>query len=378
MNGRGRRRRTMAFRLFTLLALAVGAALLLVACGEDHPYTTVSPRTPAAHDIQFLYKLIFWLALVVFVGVQFGIVYSSLRFRRRRANERGAQTHGNKRLEILWTIIPAIVLLAIFIPSVRTIYHFHDQAEYGDYQVQVFGKQWYWQVLYTKPDAVAGIETANEIHVPQGAHVQFELMSNNVIHSFWVPQLDGKMDVIPGHVNKLGFTADHVGSFEGECAEFCGDEHAWMRFRVIVDPPAKFEQWVKAYKMGPNPAAAQAAGIASVTQAPAAFSVCLGCHRVNGMTQTADGAPVGPVQYGMTSAETDGPNLTLLGCRATIGAGVLSNTPANLKKWLEDPGAVKPGNFMASVIKKGTLNEDQINTLVTYLEGQQFEGCQTP
>jgi cytochrome c oxidase subunit 2 len=186
------------------------------------------------------------------------------------------------------------------------------------------------------------------------------------------------MDVIPGHVNKLGFVADTVGEYYGECAEFCGDEHAWMRFKVIVDPPDKFDQWVQAYKLGPNPAAAQAVGVANVTQAPAAFSLCLGCHRINGVTQTSSGGAIAPQVTGMQGAETNGPNLTLLGCRTTIGAGILSNTPDNLKKWLEDPGAVKPGNFMATQIKKGTLKPDQINELVTYLEGQQYEGCQTP
>lgn len=370
-----RRRRTVGYRLFTLLAIVVVAVLALSACDESKPLSTVDPVTSNGRDIQSLYKLVFWMALVVFIGVQFGIVYAALKYRYRGERTRPRQIHGNQRLEILWTIIPAIVLLVIFIPSVTTLYKFEDSAKTGDYTIEVYGKQWYWEVHYTKPNTVAGVVTANEIHVPAGAKIQFKLLSNNVIHSFWVPRMTGKTDVIPGHENELGFTAPKTpGVFQGECAEFCGTNHAWMRFRIIVDTPEQFNNWIAAYKAGPTQAGAQALGLVDSKAMPPEFALCLGCHRINGM-ETAPGTPVPDQVTGIKSPETNGPNLTLLGCRETLAAGQLENTPENLTKWLEDPGAVKPGNFMSTQIHKGTLKPDQISALVKYLEAQKIPGC---
>ncbi len=376
------RRIIMLLRAGTLLSLLLmaGAAILPRAVGAESPYSTISPRTEVASDIQFLYKLIFWMALVVFVGVQAGLVYTVLRFRRRsEQEERPEQVHGNKTLEIAWTILPAIVLLVIFIPTVQTLFKFDAEAQEADadYVIDVYGKQWWWEVHYAEPsDQVGGIITANEIYIPAGKRVVFRLYSNNVIHSFWVPQLSGKMDLIPGHVNRLGFTADKPGVYYGECAEFCGDSHAWMRFIVHVQPQEQFDAWVNAWKAGPSQAAADAAGTGDVAQAPDAFAVCAACHRINGTQFNT--AAVGLEQTPDIS-KIAGPNLTLFGCRATIGAGLLRNTPENLASWLRDPGAIKPGNHMATAIKPGTLTEDQIQTLVNYLQALQPDGgCPEP
>ena len=393
MNRRGRtaeaagwERRKTLLRLGTILSLVLmaAAALLPHAVGADNPYTHITPRTPEGRDIQGIYKLIFWMALVVFVGVQAGIAYTALRFRRRSEDdERPEQVHGNKTLEIAWTILPAIVLLIIFIPTVRTMYAEADNLEVDENTVviEIYGKQWWWEAHYKQPAEIDGVITANEIRVPQGKKVVFDFYTNNVIHSFWVPQLMGKMDLIPGHVNQLAFTAEQVGYYWGLCAEFCGESHANMQFKVIVEPQEQFDAWIAAWKAGPSQHSADVAGTGDVTKAPAAMGICLACHQINGTNLNI--APVGlnqtqPDGGALGTSQTAGPNLTLFGCRTTIAAGILANTPENLAKWLRDPGAVKPGNYMASAIKgpgePGGLNEQQITEIVGYLESLQPEG----
>jgi len=378
--GQKRTRQTFARRLGSLSALALMAVVFLAACGDDKaPYSTISPRSSIASEIQGIYHLIFWIALVIFIGVQFAIVYSVMKFRRRKESDaRPPQVHGNKTLEILWTMIPAVILVIIFIPTVRTMYNQADEAESGQYVIEVYGKQWWWEVHYKQPDTVAEVITANEIRIPVGVPVQIHLFSNNVIHSFWVPQLSGKMDVMPGHENVLGFTADKPGRYFGECAEFCGDSHAWMRFQVVAESQESFDAWIAAYNAGPQGDAAQwgtdATGLAKT---PPSFGLCIGCHRVNG--STASVAPVGLNQEPGTldapgSARTAGPNLSLFGCRTTIAAGMLANEPENLYLWLHNPGGVKQGNHMASVITEGLLSDEQIAELTTYLENLVPEG----
>lgn len=380
MEPRARGRRSFTYRLATLVGIALVAVFALAACGDaNSPYSTISPRTSEANDIQFLYKVLFYMALVVFVGVQAAIVYTVLRFRRRSdEDERPEQIHGNKTLEIVWTIIPAVVLLVIFIPTVRTLYDRQNEVDAGgDLTVEVYGKQWWWEIHYTDPSNVANVITANEVHVPAGKRVLFKLYSNNVIHSFWVPQLSGKMDVIPGHVNELTITTTDPGVYYGECAEFCGDAHAWMRFQVIVEPEDQFNNWIAAWNAGPTKRSGDIAAGGDVSKVPPSFGICLACHRVNGTNASV--APIGldetePSGSELGTAQTAGPNLTLFGCRSTIAAGILPNTPENLAKWLHDPGAIKEGTYMASQIKPGVLKPEQINQLVDYLESLTPEG----
>jgi cytochrome c oxidase subunit 2 len=376
-------------RIVTFGSMAVVALFALAACGDDTSrYSTLSPRSDVADDIQGIYKLVFWLALLVFIGVQFAIVYTALRYRRRKEGEvRPPQIHGNKTLEIVWTIIPAIVLLVIFIPTVRIMYDQADSAESGDYVVEVYAKQWWWEVHYpglgTSTDNVTGEQnillTANEIHVPVDKKIQIKLYSNNVIHSFYVPQLSGKMDVIPGHENVIGFTASEPGVYYGECAEFCGDAHAWMRFQVVVQPQEQFDAWVTAMNT-PSPSAAATYGTnpdGTLVQAPAAMGICLGCHRVGGTT--AAFAPIGldedpGTEEQLGTAKIAGPDLGLFGCRTTIGAGIIPNTVEDLEAWLRDPGAIKPGTYMGTAIKPGTLKEEDIHTIAVFLESLVPEG----
>jgi cytochrome c oxidase subunit 2 len=369
-------------RIVTFGSMAVVALFALAACGDDTSrYSSLSPRSDVTDDIHGIYKLVFWLALVVFIGVQFAIVYTALRYRRRKEDgTRPPQIHGNKTLEIVWTIIPAIVLLVIFIPTVRIMYEQADSAESGDVVIEVYAKQWWWEVHYpgmgnsvNSSNGETGILlTANEIHVPVDKKIQIKLYSNNVIHSFYVPQLSGKMDVMPGHENKIGFTASQTGVYYGECAEFCGDSHAWMRFQVIVEPQEQFDSWVAAMNTAP-PAAAATYGTnpdGTLVQAPTSMGLCLSCHRVGGTT--AAFAPIGlnedpGTEEQLGTAKTAGPDLGLFGCRTTIGAGIIPNTLEDLKAWLRDPGSIKPGNYMGTVVKPGIVKEEDIDTIATFL-----------
>lgn len=389
-----RARRGFAHRLLTLGTLAVTAILVLTACGPDElkPYSTTSPASPIADQIQDLYKLVFWLALIVFIGVQFVIIYASMRFRKKETSgDRPPQIHGNTRLEIAWTIIPAVVLLVILIPTITTMYDEDNALADSDLVVDVYGKQWWWEIHYSTDDAQANkslnVVTANELHLPQGKNVKVRLHSNNVIHSFWVPRLAGKMDVIPGHVNEISITPTETGDFYGECAEFCGTQHAWMRFKVIVQPEQQFYGWVNDWRAGNLVATNQDGALPpGVVRAPAKFSLCLACHQVNGAQGSV---PIESVLSensqvaGIGAMANYGPNLTNVGCRETIAAGMLKNNVENVTRWLENPGAVKPGNYMAQVIKgpgpngqKPTLSPEEAKQLAVFLETlKPADGC---
>lgn len=368
------RRRGLVGRLLTLGMLATMALLVLSACGPEEfepPYSHISPASPSTEAIQDLYKLVFWLSLVVFVGVQFAVVYISMRYRRKTSvTKRPPQIHGSRRLEIAWTIIPAIVLLLLLIPTITLLYEGEAAAEEGDLVIDVYGKQWWWEFQYREDVTQGGqsldVVTANEITVPVGRELQLNLQTSNVIHSFWVPRLSGKLDLIPGHVNTLSILPTEVGEFYGECGEFCGVQHAWMRFKINVVPEDEFYAWVNNWRTSP-PTTIRGEATDQVVKAPEAFAVCLGCHRVTGLEGAA--AP-----EGLEAPRFIGPNLTLFPCRWTIAAGMMENTPENLALWLRDPGAVKPGNYMADAIQPGTLTEEQIDELVNYLFSLEPEG----
>jgi cytochrome c oxidase subunit 2 len=360
-----------ARRLAPLAGLALALLVVLSGCGgmeiiPGQPFSSLSPANEKANDIHGLYRLIFWAALVVFVLVQFAIVYAALKF-RRRGDERPAQVHGSRTAEIAWTVIPAVLLLIVFIPTARMIYDHAAAEETATFEIDIYGKQWWWEVHYpgiplNDADPEAGpLITANEIMIPQGADVVFNLRSNNVIHSFWVPQLSGKQDVIPGRNNRLQFTADTVGEYYGECTEFCGGAHAWMRFKVLVVPQAEFDGWVTAMRTPPpvdaNP------DTADVVEVPASYALCLVCHNIDGTNANLARSGLNSDPY----SNNAGPNLTLLACRDTIAAGLLENTPQNLEMWLKHSDEVKDGNYMPPYYKLGQLTDAQIAELVPYL-----------
>ncbi|MDQ2636778.1 MAG: cytochrome c oxidase subunit II [Actinomycetota bacterium] len=358
-------------RFGPLAALALVLTVVLAGCGgmqvvQDQPFSTLTPKTQKANDIHGLYQIVFWASLVVFIVVQFAIAYAVLKF-RRRSDERPAQIHGSRTAEMIWTIIPAVVLLIVFIPTARTIYDHAAAEDTADFEVDVYGKQWWWEVHYpdipaNEADADAGpLVTANEIMVPHGANVVFNLRSNNVIHSFWVPQLSGKLDVMPGHNNRLQFTADTIGEFYGECAEFCGGAHAWMRFKVLVVPQEEFDAWVAAMRQ--PPAADANPDTPDVAEVPASFAVCLVCHNIAGTNATIAKTGLSANPYSLGA----GPDLTLLACRDTIAAGVLENTPQNMEQWLKHTDEVKDGVYMPNYYAQGQIDDAQVAELVEYL-----------
>lgn len=323
--------------LLAFLALVLG----LTGCQGPFPQTTFSATTEFGADLAGLFRMIFWWAVVVFVVVQVGVIYVVIRFRSRPGQADPTPVHGHTALEIAWTLAPAMIIVFIAVPSIRVIWKDATADTENAVRVEVIGHQWWWEYRY--PDY--GIVTAGDLHLPQGRPVELQLTSADVIHSFWLPRLAGKRDMILGRSNRLVFTPDSVGEFWGQCAEYCGTSHANMRFRAFVHAPADFEAWVQQQTSPPAPEAALSA------QEAEGLSVfrtrgCLACHTIDGV-----------------AAGVLGPNLNHFGSRSTVAGGILENTPENLAAWLRDPPAVKPGSLMQNF----NLTEAEITALVAYL-----------
>jgi len=325
-----------------VFSILVYVALLAGCAGGP---AVLSPASPGAGQIHKLTSLVFWIALAVFLVVEGLLIYAAVRFSRRTEDSMPKQTRGNRRLEIGWTLAPAIVLVVVFAVSLRTLrlvaYQPSATTAAGNViHVRVVGHQWWWEFDY--PDL--NIVTADDMHVPAGAVVDLQVESADVIHSYWVPQLGGKIDAIPGHTNQTWFQATQAGTFQGQCAEFCGVEHAKMRLEVIVEPADQFQAWV-AQEQAPIPTLT---GVAAQGQQAFLGGACVGCHTING-TQAQ-----GKV----------GPNLTHFASRKMFAGATLDNTPENLARWLANPQAVKPGNKMPDL----NLTDTQISELVAFLE----------
>jgi cytochrome c oxidase subunit 2 len=332
-------------RMLLVVGSAI-AALVLSACGADLPATTLHPEGTHAQRVFELLTIVFWFALAVFVLVEVLLVYSVLRFRRRPDSGMPVQIHGNTTVEIAWTVAPALVLLVIAVLTFRT------QAEQSfqppdAVKIQAIGHQWWWEFRYDYNGTE--IVTAGDVYVPVGQDVTFEIGAVDVIHSFWAPKLFGKTDAIPGRTNLLSFQALNEGVYRGLCAEFCGEQHAVMRFRVVAVQPDVFQQWLERQATAP---AAPSEAVRQVFQQKA----CLGCHAIGGF----DGA-VGQ----------SGPNLTYFGDRLTIAGGAADNTVDNLRLWLTDPESMKAHNKMAVTIGPGKVQPtaEEVQLLIDYLMG---------
>ncbi|HEY3257489.1 MAG TPA: cytochrome c oxidase subunit II, partial [Gemmatimonadaceae bacterium] len=258
MKGISRLRRIASFGMMVILALT------LAACEQAHPNTTFTPHSDYGRAIDFLWDRLLLLGTIVFILVEGGILYIVFRYRKREGDQRPPQTHGNVVIEIIWTLIPAFILLFIAVPTVRTAFKTQAQAVAGALQIEVIGHQWWWEFRYPE----YGIITANEIYIPTGRTVNFKLTSNDVIHSFWAPQLGGKRDAVTNRTNYIWLTPDSTlqpSEWNGFCAEYCGTSHAKMRFRVFTVKPDQFASWVANQQ---RPAA-----IGALPVAPAAASV---------------------------------------------------------------------------------------------------------
>lgn len=320
------------------LALAVAGALFVwtgSVAGAEPPWPA-NPVSLEAQQVARLYQVVLWIALAVFAVVEGILVYSVVRFRRRDETV-PAQVHGHTGLEIAWTVAPALIVAFLAFLSFQTMFAGGSAREHP-LTVQVVGHQWFWEFRYLDD----GFATATELVVPTGRAVRLDVTSADVIHSFWVPRVGGKIDANPGFVNEMWFTVEEPGTFQGQCAEFCGVGHAYMPVRVLALDPDDYEAWVEAQRA----AAAPVQGLAAEGEDLVTSGACSVCHTVRGT------AAVGLV----------GPDLTHLASRSQIG-GMLANTPDNLAAWLADPQSHKPGTRMPNM----GLSDEEIEAIVAYL-----------
>ena len=309
------------FRLAAAALVAVALAALLAAC--DTPQTTFEPRSDAAQRVHTIYIFVIVAASIVGFLVLAAMAYILVKYRERPGRV-PQQIHGNNTLEITWTVIPILILVAIAVPTIIWIAGTTQPADEDALEVTAVGHQWWFEFRYPGlgPDG-GDLVTANELRIPVGRQVAITLEAKDVIHSFWVPRLVGKTDMVPGRVNQLEkFRATEIGEFYGQCAEFCGSAHALMRFRVHVDSHADFDRWVASMNA---PSDAPAAGSAEEAGLRVFRAQCATCHTIQGVSEGLDG-----------------PNLTLFGDRATVGAGILPSTTANLRAWVANVRDLKP------------------------------------
>ncbi len=401
------------------IALAAAGVLLLSGCNlefwrMDGPMSALAVDGPVARHQRDVFYVTCWVTFVIFILVASVLAYATLKFRARTAPDPHAvppvQSHGNPLIELSLIGASVLALVIIAVPTLRGIWYTYDVPadEKADaYHVNAIGYQWWFRFEYTDEQikGVGDLVTSNELVIPAGRPVRINLRSMDVIHSFWVPRLAGKVDMIPNRANFIWLQADAPGYFWGQCAEYCGDSHADMRFRVIALGPRDFNEWVEAQKSParsvPVPAAAAEEGRpkaqfasyrtdwrpnapgwspdfdlnpleswrakqfpdknedpALIAKGRALFQskTCFSCHVVRGNSVGGSAA------Y---------PDLTHVGARSTIVAGLLQNTPEQLARWISHPDRVKPGNHMwrdGYVKNNISLNADDVAALVAYLE----------
>ena len=399
--------------------LAAAALLALAACaGGDYPNSTFLPTTEHNRAVTHLWDTMMFWGTVVFVVVEAILVYTIVKYRRRPGGPEPRHVHGNTVMEITWTLAPALILALIAVPTVRTIFQTQAKAPANALQVEVIGHQWWWEFRYPE----YGVVTANELYLPHGRPVNFALRTADVLHSFWIPALAGKRDLISNRTNHLWFTPDSTGeaAFNGSCNEYCGASHANMKFRVFTVAPANFEVWARhqaANAVFPPPppdtaaplvrpaadvadstpaAPAPAAGwvfpgdkvpphVVPQTPIPAGLAIpevviaagdaqrgfttysrsaCIGCHKIRG----------NPSSLGLL-----GPDLTHVGSRYTIAGGLFPNDPRHLAHWIKNARAMKPGSLMQTLgkgerdpimnmtVQAGGLTDAEIADITAYL-----------
>ncbi len=328
-----------------LAVTAAGATVLAAGCSSDSP-SMLDGHGNEANRVAGDWWLMFGLAAGVYVVVAGMVVFAVLRGRRRTAaatiegGDAGSTRRDNGFVVVGGIVVPVLILAVLAVVTVTTTNGVR-QRQSGAVKITVTGERWWWNVDYP-----GGVRGANEIHIPAGRQVDLTLRSDNVIHSFWVPQLAGKVDLIPGQVNHLRLTANRAGTYRGQCAEFCGIQHAHMIFFVIAQQPADFQRWLARRQSGAG--TAPESDDAAQGQRIFQRETCAGCHTVAG-----------------TSANGKvGPDLTGFGQRRTIGAGTVPNDAQHLRQWVQDSQTIKPGNLMPP----SHLSNDDLRRLVAYLE----------
>ncbi|HEY3542123.1 MAG TPA: cytochrome c oxidase subunit II [Gaiellaceae bacterium] len=314
-------------RLVTLLPLA----LLATGCGSKQ--SSLAPESPSAHGIATI-----WWIMLAGSGVGLAVIVGILVAAWFKREAPGRDRPGTITVLVLGVVTPILVLIALFAYSdiflIRGTSPPVASAASRELTVRVTGHQFWWEVRYPGTNAV----TANEIHIPVRTHVVMLVHTKDVIHSFWVPQLNRKIDMEPEQVNRVELFADRVGRYRGQCSEFCGLQHAHMGFYVFADPPAKFRQWL-AREQKP----------ASGAPPPLFMDKCSSCHAIRGTTASAN----------------VGPDLTHIGGRTSLAALTIPNTPVRMREWLRETQHVKPGSLMPDL----NLTDAQVRQLTGYLEG---------
>ncbi len=310
--------------------------MVLAGCGSSQ--SPLAPHSGPAHDIDTL-----WWVMLVGSTIVFGVVTTLVLVGalRRRGERPPVQTDTPlARRLVLWggALVPLVVLVALFAFVLRTLPSTSSaQASKGRLTIRVIGHQWFWEIRYPG----AGVVTANELHIPIGVPVRIEARTADVIHSFWVPALNRKIDMIPGKDNEILLETDRAGTYRGQCAEFCGLEHALMAFFVVAQPPDRFRAWLTHEQLAASGGPKQGREVFM-------SSGCGGCHTIRGTGAIGRYAP----------------DLTHVGSRSTLAAGTIPNTRAELRRWIRDPQHVKPGNKMPAL----GLTDEQIDALIDYLE----------
>lgn len=344
MRNRGVRRGAFAAAPAALLSV-----VFLAGCGgADYDQDSLDPKGPAADKIFGLFTPFAYIATAIGILVIAATVYAAWRFRARPGHDDNPkQVHGNTTLEVAWTIAPALILVVMAVPTVATIFDLDEKPD-DALEITVLGKQWWWEYEYTGE----GFVTANELHIPVDRPVALTLRSDNVIHSFWVPNLAGKRDVEPGRDTHLTIEADEPGVYLGQCAEYCGLSHANMRLRVIAESQSDYEAWVAAMK---QPVAGAAARFVTDSASPLQRYGCLNCHAFDGVE---------------TASARIGPNLTHVASRSTIAGATLDLTEENLRRWIRDAPALKPneaGKGVGMPSFRESMTDEDLDALVAYL-----------
>lgn len=344
-----RKLRSKAAGIAVLLAGALlAASLCFAAPGDPSPLPSIfDPRSTPTKSIDHLSRFVLSITGLIFAVVFALLAYAVVKFRKRSGDDgrEPAQVYGSTQIELAWTVIPILIVVVLFLATARVVHSIQDAPKPENaVEVVAIGHQFWWEFRYPQQ----GVITANELHIPvsEAAHPTptfLTLLSADTDHSFWVPQLAGKTDLIPNRVNHMWMDPYETGIFLGQCAQYCGTQHAKMLLRVYVDSPEGFAAWIHAQQ---QPAVLDA----NVTAGRRVFetTACINCHAIAGTV--ADGR--------------FGPDLTHLMSRQTIASGAAENTKANLRVWIQNPDAIKPGSLMPAM----QLSDADLDALVDYLQ----------
>jgi len=333
--------------LIRLGTAAASSFLTRTVFAQGNSPSTLAPASTPAHQIFDLSIFVVAITSGIFLVVGGLLAIVLWRFRARKTDPAGepAQIYGSTQIELAWTVIPILIVVVLFLTTARIIFAIQDAPKPKTaLDVTVIGHQFWWEFRYPK----YGVVTANELHVPVSSSSAQEatflkLTSADVNHSFWIPQLAGKTDLIANHVNSMWMDPQKPGLYLGQCAQFCGSQHALMLLRVYVDTPAQFATWINNQQQQAQQDPVGAAGRRVFeTQA------CMNCHTISGTAATG----------------RFGPDLTHLMSRATLASGAMDNTPANLRQWIKSPDTFKSGALMPAM----QLSDKQLDEITAYLE----------